>query len=180
MTRCAILVNGVPASGKSTVSRKISAELGLPLLALDTLKEALFAELGTGDRLHNRRFGRASFGAIWAIVGEFPKGSTVVVDAWFGFQPLAVLQDHLARADVTRLVEVWCHAPSEVIAQRYTERAAARHGGHLGLDYVPELRKLAAEAMPLDIAPMVLIDTNQPIEWEGIVGRVRAFINQKP
>jgi glucokinase len=65
VTRAAILVNGVPASGKSTVSRTISAALAVPLLALDTVKEALFAELGTGDRLHNRRFGRASYGAIW-------------------------------------------------------------------------------------------------------------------
>ena len=101
MTRSAILVNGVPASGKSTVSRRIAAELTLPLFALDTVKEALFAELGTGDRLHNRRFGRASYGAIWAVVGEFPETATVVVDAWFGFQPLSLLQDHLARAGVT-------------------------------------------------------------------------------
>ena len=174
MTRVAILVNGVPASGKSTVSRRISAELALPLLALDTVKEALFAELGTGDRLHNRRFGRASYGAIWALVGAFPASAAVVVDAWFGFQPLDVLQDHLSRAAVTRSVEVWCTAPPEVIAQRYAERAGARHAGHLGLDYVPELLALAARARPLDIGPVVTVDTSLPVDWEGVIGRVRS------
>ena len=165
MTRTAILVNGVPASGKSTVSRRIAAELALPLLALDTVKEALFAELGTGDRLHNRQFGRASFGAIWALVGEFPPDSAVVVDAWFGFQPIELLQSHLGRAGVTRTVEVWCTAPPDVIAQRYADRARQRHAGHLGPDYVPELRALAASARPLGIGPVIRVDTSLPAAW---------------
>ena len=96
------------------------ATLEVPLLALDTVKEALFAELGTGDRLHNRRFGRASYGAIWALVGEFPAAvDAVVVDAWFGFQPLELLQGHLERRRRCRAsVEVWCHgADLELIAQ---------------------------------------------------------------
>jgi glucokinase len=176
VTRRAILVNGVPASGKSTVSRRISTELALPLLALDTVKEALFAELGTGDRLHNRRFGRASYGAIWALVAEFPPQSAVVVDAWFGFQPLELLQGHLSRAAVTRSLEVWCTAPPEVIAQRYADRARARHAGHLGLDYVPELRELAARARPLGIGPVIPVDTSLPVPWEAVIGRIRSLL----
>jgi glucokinase len=176
MTRTAILVNGVPASGKSTVSRRISAALNVPLLALDTVKEALFAELGTGDRLYNRRFGRASYGAIWALVGAFPARSVVVVDAWFGFQPIELLQSHLARSEVTRTVEIWCTAPPEMIAQRYTERARQRHEGHLGLDYVPELRVLAASARPLSIGPLVLVDTSLPVAWQDVIGRTREFV----
>lgn len=168
-------MNGVPASGKSTVSRHISSVLGLPLLALDTVKEALFAELGTGDRLHNRRFGRASYGAIWAVVGEFPMDATVVVDAWFGFQPLSVLQDHLARAEVMRVIEVWCHAPPEVIAQRYAARAGNRHNGHLGLDYVPELRELATRATPLAIGPIMRVDTSVPVAWPAVLQDLRGF-----
>jgi glucokinase len=175
MTRTAILVNGVPASGKSTVSRRIAAHLALPRLALDTVKEALFAELGTGDRLHNRRFGRASYGAIWALVGEFPADSAVVVDAWFGFQPLELLHSHLDRAGVTRSVEVWCAAPPEVIAQRYADRTRERSEGHLGLDYVPELRELAARARPLAIGPVVSVDTSLPVDWEDVIDRVRGL-----
>ncbi len=174
MTRAAILVNGVPASGKSTVSRTISAALAVPLLALDTVKEALFAELGTGDRLHNRRFGRASYGAIWALVGEFPPHAVVVVDAWFGFQPLELLQGHLERAQVSRVIEVWCHAPADLIAQRYAERARLRHEGHLGLDYVPELRLLAAQARPLGLGPVISVDTSRPLDTESVMAEIKA------
>jgi glucokinase len=176
VTRTAILVNGVPASGKSTVSRRISAELSLPLLALDTVKEALFAELGTGDRLYNRRFGRASYGAIWALIGAFPADVAVVVDAWFGFQPLELLLGHLSRAEVTRVIEIWCTAPADVIAQRYADRAGQRHAGHLGLDYVPELRLLAERARPLGIGPAISVDTSRPMPWEDVTGRVRSFV----
>jgi glucokinase len=176
VTRTAILVNGVPASGKSTVSRRLSAELSLPLLALDTVKEALFAELGTGDRLHNRRFGRASYGAIWALVGAFPVDAAVVVDAWFGFQPPELLLDHLNRAEVARVIEIWCWAPAEVIAQRYTDRAGQRHAGHLGLDYVPELRLLAERARPLGIGPAISVDTSRTVPWADVIGRVRSFV----
>jgi glucokinase len=178
VTRTAILVNGVPASGKTRVSRRIAAEFAWPLLALDTVKEALFAELGTGDRLHNRRFGRASYGAIWALVGEFPAQSAVVVDAWFGFQPLELLQTHLSSAGVTRTLEVWCTAPPEVIAQRYADRARKRHEGHLGLDYVPELRALVASARPLGIGPVIPVDTSLPVAWEDVIGRIRAFVSR--
>ena len=176
MSRAAILVNGVPASGKSTVARRIAADLSLPLLALDTVKEALFAELGTGDRLHNRRFGVASYRVIWALVAALPEHAAVVVDAWFGFQPLALLQGHLASAGVGRLAEVWCQAPPEVTAQRFAERARERHVGHLGLDYVPELRVLAATARPLRICPVITVNTDRAICWESVIPAIQAAI----
>ena len=48
--KSAVLVNGVPASGKSSIARLVSGATGWPLLGLDTIKEALFAHLGMGDR----------------------------------------------------------------------------------------------------------------------------------
>ena len=56
----AVLVNGVTASGKSTVARALSQAKGWPLLTLDTIKEAIFEHLGTGDRDYNRLLGKAA------------------------------------------------------------------------------------------------------------------------
>ena len=39
--RTVVLVNGIPGSGKTTVARRLAAELGLPLFAKDTVKEAM-------------------------------------------------------------------------------------------------------------------------------------------
>jgi glucokinase len=159
-----VMVNGVPASGKSTVARAVSQAKGWPLLALDTIKEAFFEHLGTGDREHNRRLGRASYQAIFAVIGDFPDGATAVVDVWFGFQPAEVLGRHLARAGVTQVAEVWCHAPAEIIGERYRARLGKRHSGHLGEAYVPELIALAGRARPLGAYPLFDVDTTRPLE----------------
>jgi glucokinase len=164
-----ILVNGVPASGKSTVARAIADEGKWPLLALDTIKEALFAHLGTGERDYNRLLGRASYQAMFALAADFPDEATVVMDAWFGFQPETVLASHIAPAGQPRVVQVWCHAPPEEIGARYAARVAGRSGGHLGLDYVPELITLAAKAGPLADYPVFDTDTGRPFDTAGFM-----------
>ena len=160
----AVLVNGIPASGKSTVALAISEAKGWPLLPLDTIKEAFFAHLGTGDRDYNRLLGKASYQAIFALIHDFPDGSTIVIDAWFGFQPFEVLQGHLAHAGLGQVVEVWCHAPGEVLGERYRARLSQRHAGHLGESYVPELIELAKRAKPLGAYPLFDVDTTRPLD----------------
>jgi glucokinase len=164
----AVLVNGLPASGKSTVARAISHARGWPLLTLDTIKEAFFAHLGTGDREYNRKLGKGSYQAIFALTRDFPDGATVVVDAWFGFQPLDVLQDHLVRAGITQALEIWCHAPGEVLGERYRSRSEQRHSGHLGVSYVPELIELAKRAQPLGRFPLFKVETTLPLDMPAV------------
>lgn len=169
-----ILVNGVPASGKSTVARAIADAGHWPLLALDTVKEALFAHLGTGDRDYNRMLGRASYQAMFALTAEFPGGMTVVMDAWFGFQPPEVLSMHIADAGVTQVVQVWCQAPPAEIGRRYLSRAGERSAGHLGAGYVPELIALAGRATPLTGYPTSTIDTTTRFDANAVMAWLKA------
>ncbi|WP_425373479.1 ROK family protein [Mesorhizobium hawassense] len=166
--RRAVLVNGIPASGKSTVARGISERMGWPLLALDTIKNPFLEALGGADREFNRTLGRASYAAIWLVVGEAPAGATFVVDAWFGFQPRALLEDHLGHAGVGQTAEIWCHAPGEVLAERYRARLDQRPAGHPGATYIPELVELAKRAEPLRRGPLFDVDTTKPIDFDAI------------
>ncbi|TPK74379.1 ROK family protein [Mesorhizobium sp. B2-4-18] len=174
--RRAVLVNGIPASGKSTVSRGIADRMGWPLLALDTVKNPFLEVLGGGDREFNRTLGRASYQAIWSLVGDAPAGSTFIVDAWFGFQPRQVLEDHLRNAGVEHTAEIWCHAPGEVLAERYGARLGQRLPGHPGAAYIPELIELAKRAEPLRRGPLFDVDTTQPIDFEAIAAWLRASL----
>jgi glucokinase len=174
--RRAVLVNGIPASGKSTVSRGIADRMGWPLLALDTVKNPFLEVLGGADREFNRTLGRASYQAIWSLVGDAPAGSTFIVDAWFGFQPRQALEDHLRNAGVEDTVEIWCHAPGEVLAERYGARLGQRLPGHPGAAYIPELIELAKRAEPLRRGPLFDVDTTQPIDFDAIAAWLRATL----
>ena len=167
--RKAILVNGVPASGKSTVSRAVARRLCLPLMTLDTVKEPMFHHIGKGDRDHNRKLGRASYEIIFAVIGDWPADATVVIDAWFGFQPPDVLERHLSTAGIAHTAELWCHASGPVLAERYLSRAATRSAGHPGPEYVPELLALNARAMPIGRGPCLHVDTTAPLDPDAVM-----------
>ena len=178
--KAAILVNGVPASGKSTVSRAVARRLGLPLMTLDTIKEPLFSHLGGSGREHNRKLGRASYEIIFAAIGDWPAPAMVVIDAWFGFQPLEVLEQHLSAAGVTRTAELWCHAPGAVLAERYTARCASRSPGHPGLEYVPELVALNERATPVGRGPCLAVDTTKELPLDAIMNWLADALGSGP
>lgn len=50
-----ILINGIPASGKSTVTRQLSATFNLPQLTIDGIKEPFMACFSEIDRSFNRQ-----------------------------------------------------------------------------------------------------------------------------
>jgi glucokinase len=177
--KSAVLVNGVPASGKSTVARALADATGWPLLTLDTVKDALFAHLGTGDRDYNRLLGRASYEAIFALAADFPDDAVVLIDAWFGFQPREALDRHLARAKIARAVEIWCHAAPDVIGARYAARLHERSAGHLGAGYVPELIELAQRAKPLGAFPLHAVDTTQAFDLDAAVAWIRTEVSRR-
>lgn len=171
----AVLVNGVPASGKSGVAHALSNATGWPILSLDTIKNPFLDILPPGDRLFNRTLGRASYAAMFDLIADAPAGSTFVIDAWFGFQPLETLTDHIARSGLADLAEVWCHAPPETVGARYAARLDKRPAGHPGADYVPELIRLAQRAAPTGLAPMFDVDTTQPFKLSAATEWLRSL-----
>ncbi len=56
-----LLVTGPPAAGKTTIAAALAERLDLPLLAKDTLKEALAGPLGVIEQAGSRRLGAAVF-----------------------------------------------------------------------------------------------------------------------
>ena len=164
-----IMVNGVPASGKSTVANALSVATGWPVLRLDTIKDPFLHELAPVDRPFNRTLGRASYAAIFEILRDAPAGTTMIIDAWFGFQPEQILTQGLARAGVTVTAELWCHAPPDITGARYAARIGDRTPGHPGAEYVPELVTLAAKAQPMAIGPVQSIDTTIPLDISGVL-----------
>lgn len=156
-----ILVNGVPASGKSTTAIKIATHFRCPYLSIDTVKEpfmSLYAEI---DRPLNRQLGRAAYQVIWDTIAQAPQQCIYVVDAWFGFRPKAELQNYIREAKVEHVIEVWNHVSPDVVVERYKQRLPFRKKGHPGAEYLPELASLAQQAKPMNVGELVWVEQNR-------------------
>jgi predicted kinase len=127
-----VVVAGPPAAGKTTLARRLAAALRWPLIAKDTLKEALFDALGTGDRERSQQLGRAVIGAMYALAGDvLGAGAPLILESTFIHPQTPAELKEVADAAGAQLAVVYCHARPEVLAARFNARAQGeRHAGH--------------------------------------------------
>lgn len=163
-----VVVSGPPASGKSTLAPVLARELGLPLVAKDTIKDALMSVLSAPDVDASRQLGRAAVAAMLAVAAESPVGA--VIESNF-YRSVAV---HSLRRLPGTVVEVFCRCDRAVALERYRARTGSRHAGHFDADrYVEELWNDEI-AEPVAGGWRVLeVDTTQPVNVEGVVALVR-------
>lgn len=166
-----VLVTGPPASGKTTVARQLAARLRLPLVAKDTIKEALFDALGAGDLAWSQRLGEGTYLAMLGIAEEsVAAGASIVLEANF----TRGAESHLA-ALPARFVQVHCSAPLEVLQERYAGRD--RHPGHVDSERIDALRNAVETGRhdPLDLpGEIIRLDTTRPVDLAVLAARVTA------
>lgn len=163
-----ILINGIPASGKSTITQQLSETFNLPLLTIDGIKEPFMARFTEIDRALNRQLGCAAYEVMWSIVGQSPASCVWLLDAWFGFQPKETLQSLVQRAGVEKVIEVWNQITPEMAVFRYAQRLSQRRPGHPGEEYLPELALLAEQAEPMQLGEVFRVDQQKPLDLEAL------------
>jgi predicted kinase len=164
-----VVVTGPPAAGKTTVARGLASRLRLPLIAKDTIKEALFDGLGTGDLAWSQRLGEATYVVMLGLAEEsIAAGASFVLEANFirgGEAGLAALP--------ARFVQVHCYAPLEVLLERY--RARNRHPGHVDSQRIEALQQAVESGRhaPLDLpGETIQLDTTQPVDLDALADSV--------
>jgi predicted kinase len=170
-----IVVTGAPAAGKTTVAWELAARLRLPLIAKDTIKEALFQGLGPGDLAWSRRLGAATFLVMLALAEEsIEAGSSLVLEG--NFVRGGEIEAKLA-ALPARFVQVHCSAPLDVLLERYGGRD--RHPGHLDVRRIDALREAVEtgrhEALDLP-GETIRLDTSRSLDFEvllALAARIR-------
>jgi len=163
-----VVVSGMPASGKTRLARELAARVGLPLVEKDQIKESLFDSLGVGDVAWSQRLGGAVYPLIFLFAHRLlAAGRPLVAEANFfrGDQ-----ERHFAELPPHRIVQLHCHAPLDVLLERYRSRPE-RHAGHLDGIRADELveRYESGRNGPLDLdGRLVRVDTTQPVDVDEL------------
>jgi predicted kinase len=172
-----VIINGVPGTGKTTFSRRLSKELpDVILLNKDTLKEFLFDTLSVGDFEWSKLLGRVSLEALYAMVRVFLKNEKDVILENAFYKEFAVKDIPSFGVPV---LEVYCQCDEEVRQKRFVDRAnTTRHPGHVDKEGT-SLNPLTYA--PLQISEVVYVDTTHGVsesEVKDIADKIHDFLTK--
>ena len=169
-----VVVSGPPASGKSALAPQVAASLGLPLVAKDTIKDALMSVLDAPDVEASRQLGRAAVQAMLAVAEQSPIGAVIESNFYRS----------VAAAELTSLpghvVEVFCRCTAWVAWDRYRSRAGTRHAGHF--DHERTRDELWNDEVAEPVAgpwPLLEVHTDLPVDVAAVVRFVQTSLQRE-
>jgi len=160
-----IIVSGAPASGKTTLARRLAGDLRLPLIAKDALKEALSDAMGSPDDVEtSMRLGDGAYAALFSA-------ARALLEAGHGLIVESNFRRGLSEPDLQPLVPLsiasllHCTARSDILTARYAtrfangERHPAHLDGHRAAGLADDLARGRFDPLELPI-PTFVVDTS--------------------
>lgn len=148
-----ILVSGLAASGKTFIGQQIAANLGLPLISKDTIKETLYdaLDLKSGyDSAMSRKLTAVTMTLMFRLAAvQLKLNRSCVIESTFHskFSTPDILA--LSQSVSFYPIQVLCFADGAVIVERFKDRinSGQRHPAHLDAEAINDpgyLAKLAS------------------------------------
>lgn len=161
-----IIVSGPSASGKSTLADRLAADLHLPVIHRDRIKEAMFDALGHSDRQQSKKFGVA---AALVLIRELEDilgvGASCIVEG--KFVPKFSEQELVGLLESTdaSVIQIQCICDGEVLYERFKQRALSseRHPGHAEANNVQDF---SDELLAGKLAHLELSDSREVLEYD--------------
>jgi len=166
-----VIVNGLPATGKTTIGKLLADQFNFVFISKDSTKESLFDSLGVKDRNWSRELGKASFALLYDNIDELlSKNVSIVVETNFNTELDSKIFAELISKYSVNVVQIVCYADGQVLYDRFLNRSKSsnRHIGHRDYEsrneHIHSL--LEGRIKELDLkAPLIEVDTT---DWNKI------------
>lgn len=169
-----IIVSGPSASGKSTLSHRLSKDLKIPMICRDDIKEAMFDSMkkaeGVTDRQRSIEYGSAASLILVREVEEFlSAGVSCIIEAKFNPKFSQAELSELIEKTGANAMQIQTVCDGQVLYDRFKHRSlrAERHPGHGDSGNAEEFKDelLAGRYPALNIdAELLEYDTTQEDE----------------
>lgn len=176
-----IAVSGAPGTGKTTLGRRLAADLQLPYFGKDLIKEALFDSLGAKDREWSARLGVASIRLLFELIeGQLRAGRSLVAESNYRREYDVPRFEAFRERYTFRMVEVHCKADRQVLFSRLEQRSDSgeRHAGHADREVFAELDEALSHGAfdPLALADVIVVDTTTEfacVDYDATLSAIR-------
>lgn len=161
-----IIIQGAPASGKTTLAHKLRKDLNIGMVAADDIKEYLFDAFGDGVEKWSNELGKSLKPYLYDIVElALKNGHSLIYESAFWTEYAHTDMQKLISRTGVRAVEIYCHVPEAIRAERYATRIAngSRHQAHGSLE-LPGTDKYGR----IGVCEIIDVDTNQLNENEYV------------
>lgn len=159
-----ILVNGLPGVGKTTLAAKLQADLGLPALGKDMLKEFLFDTIGIGGKDDSRLIGKAVSEMMYVLAADYAAaGRSIILESAYFAEFARPAFQQIVHAHRARIIEVYCSLDPAERRRRFNARNASgqRHPGHTDGDLPADEPEPLEVYAPIGIGTVIRLDTGQ-------------------
>jgi predicted kinase len=181
-----IIISGPPCTGKTVLAKRLSADLQLPFISKDHLKELLFDRLGWSDRQWSRLLSLASYDLLfYYLETQLRSGKSLIVESNFKAEYHTTRFLSLKDIYPFQPFQIQCQTDGTVLFERFKGRAQSggRHPGHVDHLNYDEFRDILLKGRhePLEIGGGIYhLDTTSftDIDYDSLLEVVTAHCRQ--